>query len=239
MAGCIKPSFLWSIITFCIGFFLVPQVSLAQECQYCKVYKESCEQSLLFFAEYKPEFEKRTEQYEIASKFAYAIVAPEVANYSFLQDLAETSAVELFYVNFESGYADFSVGHFQMKLSFIEQLEKELQSNSTLKKYRSLFSYSASDIKTTRKERLERMHSTEWQIDYLFLFCEIMEQKFSSVAFESQEEQLKFYATAYNTGFYKTEKSIRFQMEQRLFPGVYFEQRFAYCNVSLLFYRNL
>ena len=56
---------------------------------------------------------------------ALAVVFPEIVRYSDLEDLIQIRALKVLYVQYGRKYADFSVGHFQMKPSFIEQLEAD------------------------------------------------------------------------------------------------------------------
>lgn len=54
---------------------------------------------------------------------ALAIVSPELIRWTAFKDFFETTALELLYVKKGKTYADFSIGHFQIKPSFVEQLE--------------------------------------------------------------------------------------------------------------------
>lgn len=68
---------------------------------------------------------------------AISIVAPEVSQYSQVADFLEMRALGISYLN--NGSADFSVGFFQMKPSFVEELEKKIAANRSLKaKYAAL-----------------------------------------------------------------------------------------------------
>ncbi len=62
---------------------------------------------------------------EVDPNFARAIVFPETVRYSFLQNQAEIAGLMVLYVKYGSAYADFSVGRFQMKPSFAEQIEHD------------------------------------------------------------------------------------------------------------------
>ncbi len=60
---------------------------------------------------------------------AISIVLPELIRWNALQDIMETTALELLYVEKGKDGADFSIGYFQMKPSFIENLENYVLTN--------------------------------------------------------------------------------------------------------------
>ena len=62
---------------------------------------------------------------------AESVVWPEMERYTRLQDLAETAAVYGTYIT-TGGGPDYSIGLFQMKPSFIENLEKQYDGQITL-----------------------------------------------------------------------------------------------------------
>ena len=65
-----------------------------------------------------PEFGIRTE-------LAVAVVFPELVRYSALMDFMETTAVKALYQQKGVKGADFSIGRFQMKPSFVADLERQ------------------------------------------------------------------------------------------------------------------
>ena len=89
---------------------------------------------------------------------AMAIVAPEISQFSKVMEFVELRSLFIMYRNFGKG--DFSVGYFQMKPSFIEGLEKEINNNKSFKeKYKG---YLVSGTDTDQREtRLKRLSSTE------------------------------------------------------------------------------
>ena len=62
--------------------------------------------------------------------FVTAIVYPELLRYNYIQDFIETSGLELIYMRYGAKTADFSIGHFQMKPSFAEHIEKYIEKNA-------------------------------------------------------------------------------------------------------------
>jgi len=164
---------------------------------------------------------------------------PEIANHNALGEAAQARASEVFYIQLGEGYADFSLGVFQMKPSFIEGLEKEVASDSTLKKFRKILSFPQSTPSECRRERLRRINDPVWRMTYLCCFCKVLESKHPNLAFESQESKLKFYAAAYNLGFHRSEADIRKWMVKPFFPNRGAKRDLAYADVANEFYQIL
>jgi len=126
--------------------------------------------------------------------FALAIVFPEIIRYSAIRDWAETKALEVLYVQYGSPYADFSIGRFQIKPTFAELLDGN--------------SAGTGSPESIRLQRLRRLQDLKGQVHYLILFCKQMEIRFPEYRAVAAEEKLRFYATAYNTGFHKSKQQI-------------------------------
>lgn len=135
--------------------------------------------------------------------FALAIVFPEIVRFSAIRDWAETKALEVLYVQYGSPYADFSIGRFQIKPSFAELLDGN--------------SAGTGSPETTRLHRLRRLQDLKGQVHYLILFCKQMEIRFPEYRAVAAVEKLRFYATAYNTGFHKSKQQILGHLRQSEF----------------------
>lgn len=160
-------------------------------------------------------------------QFAAAIVFPEVVRYSLLRDRMEVMGLLSLYVKYGRAYADFSVGRFQMKPSFLEQVEADAVENRIPAKV-------AEETPQTRLERVKRLGSPEWQVKYLAAFINILDARFKHKNWSSTEEKLKFYATAYNAGYTNSEACIRELIPAKTFyttllPG---EPRYAYAEIA-------
>jgi len=158
--------------------------------------------------------------------------------YSNVQDMLETSALELIYVESGSSAADFSIGRFQMKPSFAEAIEEEVKSNAILNSnYKKLpFSEKNSNVQN-RKERIARLQSLDWQLMYLNAFVSICKIKFRNEEFESNNDSLSFYSSAYNTGFKKSSEDIRSNCLKCYFPygTKYKGKQYSYADVACYF----
>ena len=182
-------------------------------------------------------FKKSCKKYKHSKKEITAIIYPELLRYNYLKDFFETSSLELVYVKFGSKAADFSIGHFQMKPSFVEQIEKKILSNSSLfKKYKSLI------IKNQNKRsvRINRLKSTHWQLAYLHAFIDICMIKYPSIKKESKNNQIHFLAACYNNGFNFSFNTLKDRSVLKIFPfgTKYNGNQFCYADISCAYYNN-
>ena len=163
---------------------------------------------------------------------AMAIVAPELSQYSTISDMLEMRSLFITYRNF--GRGDFSVGYFQMKPSFIEELEREIRKDKKLgKKYKTYLI--TGDDKTIRETRLNRLSTLEWQLKYLKLFIDVAGIKTKGMKFKSPEDRLRYWATLYNSGFNSSPQRVEKMQKIKYFPRN--KNKFNYADVSAEFYR--
>lgn len=135
----------------------------------------------------------------VDAQMAEAIIFPELIRYSALQDYAETAAVATTYVPLGLKGADYSVGRFQMKPSFVEALERRwMQSPRLVEQYEAWFD--TSDTRQARQVRATRMADTLWQCIYLSMFIRLLQLDYPDLALMSDEHRLQWIATAYNRG---------------------------------------
>lgn len=161
--------------------------------------------------------------------FAEAIIAPELVRFHQLQNKLELMALQVLYINFGHDYADFSIGPFQIKPSFAERIEKDILRISTKK------SHPAS---INREERINRLNSISGQILYLRYFLQLMDHKYAHKKWRSGEEKLRFYATAYNCGYWHPESYIEGMMQRQHYKTTALStNRYNYAEVALYYYQ--
>ncbi|HEY1040566.1 MAG TPA: hypothetical protein VGF30_14230, partial [Bacteroidia bacterium] len=137
--------------------------------------------------------------------------------------------------------ADFSIGRFQMKPSFAEDLERQLQANDSLgKMYNNLLTFKSNDVKAIRTERIKRLGSFKWQLIYLNSFVSIINQKFPDKEFASQADKVSFYAAAYNGGYHKSSKEIETSATLRYYPygTKYKGKQYSYSDVAVYYFNK-
>ena len=158
------------------------------------------------------EFQNDKDKYNIL-----AVAFPELIRYSAFSDLIETASNKLLYINGGKEAADYSIGYFQMKPSFIEQLEVCSKKYNYHTKFKSLL-IDFRDIKKVRATRIQRLENIQWQIRYLKAYWSIMDEKYKTKTFLNIEEKIRFYATAYNYGFTKPDDEILAYQQVKAFP---------------------
>ena len=209
---------------------------------YDKLFPEDYSAALNFVTTNYSKFKSIALKYKHNPVFTTAIVFPEIMRYSVLQDFIETSALEIAYTNYGSSVADFSIGRFQMKPSFVESLEHEIDKNDSLSEIFSeiIFKSHISELEK-RKTRLQHLQNINWQIIYLNAFITICDIRFKELDFESTTDKLLFYATAYNAGFYNKPNAIRIKATQPYFPygPKYKGTQYVYGDISTYYYTKL
>jgi hypothetical protein len=173
--------------------------------------------------------------------FMQAIVFPELMRYSTLKDGIESESLRVLYVQLGKAYADFSVGPFQMKPSFAEEVETKAKALLPDSIYNELqLRYDTSDEETTRSQRLKRLLDEDWQLIYLTAFISVCDTVYQHKLFSSAPEKLQWYATVYNAGFNRTDAFIEKKIAEDNF---YFEQqmpgkKFKYAAIATWFYHK-
>jgi len=164
--------------------------------------------------------------------FALAIVFPELIRFSAIQDKMEVGGLLALYVQYGEKYADFSVGRFQMKPTFAEQLENDATKIPSLK----CDSFNSANTSQARIERVNRLNDLKWQVKYLALFLKVMEDKYAYIKWDNEDERLKFYATAYNSGYTLGEEKILNRINSKMFYTGLIKGDICYCYAAIADY---
>lgn len=208
--------------------------------KYDKIFSDGYEKAMMFLKNNKVTINSVLTSKEERA-VGLSVVFPEIIKYSSLIDYFQKSAMEIIYIKYGKEKADFSIGRFQMKPSFVENLEKYLHNTPALKdRFSAVFEYEVSSSKEKREKRIERLNSLAWQLVYLKCFYAIMNERFEDLEWKNKVSKIKFYAAAYNHDFLSDEASIRKWMDKKTFPyGVHSEKKqYAYSHISLYFYKK-
>ena len=146
--------------------------------------------------------------FDVDPLIAEAVVWPEMERYRRLQDLMETTANYGTYIT-TGGGPDFSMGIFQMKPSFVEELEKAWMRSGLARRY-SLW-FDTDPTLTARRIRISRLQKEEWQVIYVGVFLRLLYLSYGSYdkkGVRTQDgldtlpiaDQVRLAATAYNRG---------------------------------------
>jgi hypothetical protein len=220
-------------------------ISIALSCMlaatpaYQEAFGEDYTKALEFQKKHKAHFEMVSRRFKTEARFLKSIIFPELIRYSYFRNMFETETLEWLYVSGGSKSADFSIGHFQMKPSFVEELEACVSSVESLREEYSFITLYESGS-SLRSQRLERLKDLSWQLVYLACFFEVAEQRFIAEKFSSDDEKLRFYCAAYNAGFTNDAATIRIRMKQKTFPygAAYGTEQHSYSDIAVDYYQH-
>lgn len=136
---------------------------------------------------------------DVDSRLCEAIVFPELMRYVPFRNQVEKAALLALYVQNGKEKANFSVGMFQMKPSFAEEVEHAWMHSGLRHEYQLYFDLRST--KEVRRQRIARLDNDLWQCVYLALFVRLMIEREPSLAEMEDTERLKLLATAYNHSF--------------------------------------
>lgn len=206
--------------------------------QYNADYKIEFQNAISFYNHHKKQFSKKEKITGLTSKFMFCIVAPEVSQNNSIVNEIQLYSMKLLYVQNGTKYGDFSLGIFQMKPSFVEDLEVYVSNHNNLKKDFNKILFKERNSSYARSTRINRLSSFDWQLLYLTIFCKLIKDRFSSVSFINIEDKLKFYATAYNCGFNRSKEEIINHQSMLQFPR-FSIKKYNYSDISILFYNHI
>jgi hypothetical protein len=227
-----------SISSF-IFIFFSSGAACQQNLNYQVVFGNDWEKALTFVEKNKSFIEPRLKQFHINYAEAIAIIFPELVRYSALSDKIEITLLKALYSNLGEEYANFSIGHFQMKPSFAEMV-REKAFISMGKKAGLLFKKKSDydNIKKFRSSIVSDLENTETEINYLIAFIKICEDSFDLKSM-NVTERVRFMATAYNYGFSKTSEQIENMIGKKYFnTSLLKSSTYSYCDVSLFWYKR-
>lgn len=222
-----------------LSFYLSFLLFFTPSTDYSDIFGEDYRDALRFLERKQAQFVAVCPQGRAAE--GMAIVFPELVRYSLLRDLLETQALELFYVDEGSHVVDFSIGRFQMKPSFVEQLEAYTRRHPELPLSAPIASYPLESTEKERRQlRLSRLRKLDWQLRYLAAFQAICQQRFPFLDTLTPAERVRFLAAAYNAGFAHSAAYIRQSATKKLFPyGTHYRgEQYSYAEIAVYFSEN-
>lgn len=213
--------------------------SVFPESKYRKIFGDDYKNALNYFRKNKTRLKRIFTKNNTEMEIIIPAVFPERIRYSIVKDYFETIFLEAVYTDLGSEYVDFSVGAFQMKPSFVEKLEFYIEKYPDLKTKYSHLILKRKKSEAERKERIRRLKSTEYQLNYISAFYDIINLRFNLSGIK-KIEKIKFTASAYNCGFFKSKSEIKKYIDVKYFPyGANFPgKQHAYTDIAADFYIN-
>lgn len=231
------------------------QTNRAATIPFSEFYDEEYTFALHFISQYKAIFNNFAKAYpliwpdstavfnssEEQANFLLSIIFPELIRYSRFSDFFETTALEVAYTTYGKKAANYSIGFFQQRPSFIEDLETHTLNNPSLGKYKSINQFpDKATLQQKRKIRLKRLAYTTWQIYYLHTAIQYGLLRFSSKHFQNKEHLVTFFASYYNYGINATEKKIDTWSTRYAFPmgSKFTGKQYNYTHISLHYWKS-
>lgn len=211
----------------------------SQLLNYNEVFGSDWDKALRFVEENHQWMKPLLEKYNISYPVAIAVVFPELVRYSALRDKMETTMLKTLYRNLGDDYADFSIGVFQIKPSFAEKIREESKSLPGWRMkimFRGSSSYK--NVREYRSAIIADLEDPQSEFNYIIAFFKICEKEFP-IEYPDEETKIKFLATAYNTGFWKTKEEIEKMRYSKFYSTKLFStENYSYEDVSLFWYKQ-
>ena len=191
--------------------------------------------------QHRPRWNKIFESLDADVLECEAIIFPEQLRYSCLQNGMEEGATIALYVKGGTDAANFSVGYFQMKPSFVEEVEAAWMKSPLRHKYKLYFD--VRDSQSSRQKRLKRLLDVQWQCVYLGLFYRLVRERIPELEELSGRERVIIMATAYNRDFDASLEQLRLMREDYMFHTDIFPSEnteyYSYGEISAQWYSEI
>lgn len=211
----------------------------SQSENYPKIFGDDWNKAMDFERENRSWMEPILTRNHIPYQLAIAVIFPELVRYSALRDKMEITLLKALYINLGEDYANFSIGQFQMKPSFAENVRK--QAPLVLGRRSGIVFKNPSeyeDISNYRKSIVNDLEDPKTEFNYLIAFFRICEKNFKTNR-KDEIQRLKFLATAYNYGIDKSASQIDEMIDRKYFNTKLFRtENYCYSDISLFWYKN-
>ncbi len=213
------------------------KILYGQKLNYSEIFGNDWQNALLFIEENNFWIKPALESHEIPYAEAVAVVFPELVRYSAIRDKMEITLLKTLYRNLGDDYADFSVGVFQVKPSFAEKIRAAAPAVMG-RKSKDLF-WKKSTFKNEREFRsaiILDLENPRTELNYIIAFFMICD-KYFKLSGENPSKKIRFLATAYNTGFWKTREEIERMAEKKFFNTKLFKtESYSYADIAVFWY---
>jgi hypothetical protein len=219
-----------------IALLFLLRTASAQPLKYSEIFGSDWLKAMTFVEENNSWIKPALAEYGIPYHEAIAVVFPELVRYSALRDKMEITLLKTLYRNLGEDYADFSIGVFQVKPSFAEHIRVEASRRNEGSLFERKRSY-ANDL-AFRTAIVKELEDPQSEFNYVIAFFKICEKKFKA-EWTDEASKIKFLATAYNTGFWKSAEDIEKMSDKKFFNTKLFKtENYSYSEVSLFWYNQ-
>ena len=215
--------------------------STAFSVNYPKAFGDDWTSAVQFVNEHHAAWKPLFEAFGVDARLAEAIVFPELIRYSRWQDEIEKAAVNGLYVLQGTSGANFSIGRFQMKPSFAEEVETAWNQSALAKEYG--FVFNLQDGAEARRSRIRRLGTMEGQCRYLAIFIRLQFLRHPQLLQLELREQVGMLATIYNHSFSTTwEQACQLHHKKSFHTDMIVTRhtkRYCYAAIAQAYYRSI
>ena len=223
-------------ISFLVLFLIIPNQIIGQSTDYSKIFNK-WDDAVEWLNENKSWMKELCDEYDVEYEMASTIIFPELLRYSRYLNVLETIANKTLYVKFGSEYSNFSVGVFQMKPSFVEDL---LFSNelSKGKLYEILnINEDYDDDAELREEIVNALQSDQSAFRFVIAFIKICEKRYKIENYD-EYEKVVFMSTVYNAGLKTKQEDVsELSTEKHFNDRLVSDQYYSYSDIALWYYK--
>jgi hypothetical protein len=216
---------------------LAPAATKSQTPDYREIFGDDWVKAEQYVGANRSWMEHVLEKNHIPFQLGIAVIFPEIVRYSALRDQMEITLLKALFINLGEEYANFSIGHFQMKPSFAMYIREHagiFMNTGWVADHPDSSSYN--NIRDYRRSVVADLEDPVKEFGYLAAFFTICKSRYSTDDME-EYQKLKFLATAYNTGIEKSAREIEAMAEAKYFNTKLFKsENYSYADVSLFWY---
>jgi hypothetical protein len=226
-------------ILFLILLTVLQRPGYAQSLNYAEIFGSDWQKALTFIEDNKIWIKPALARHDIPYDEAVAVIFPELVRYSALRDKMEITLLKTLYRNLGDDYADFSIGVFQIKPSFAEDIQNRVFAGMN-RELKDLFrkKSSFSDQRSYRASVISDLENPETELNYLIAFYKICERRFKK-DWPDKASKVRFLATAYNAGFRKSAREIEEMSDRKFFNTKLFKtENYSYSDISLYWFNH-
>ena len=225
-------------IMLCI--LLLTGSSTAFSVNYPKAFGDDWTSAAQFVHEHHAAWKPLFEAFGVDARLAEAVVFPELIRYSRWQDEIEKVAVNGLYILQGASGANFSIGRFQMKPSFAEEVEAAWNQSALAKEYG--FVFNLQDGAEARRSRIRRLGTMEGQCRYLAIFIRLQFLRHPQLQSLPSQEQVALLATIYNRSFSTTwEQACQLRRQKHFHTDMIVTRhtkRYCYADIAQAFFQK-
>jgi hypothetical protein len=210
----------------------------SQQVDYKAIFGKDWDKAESFVTENEFWMKQLSEKYDVSYAEAVAIVFPELIRYSALRDKMEITLLKSLYIYKGEDYADFSIGQFQMKPSFAEDIHQNIKllRGQIRNQFRAIMNIK--DITKYRTSLVKDLEQPESQFLYLIAFMKICETTYD-LNDMGEIQRIKFLATAYNYSFQRSFEEVKGMIGKKFFYAKLIKtESYPYSDISVYWHNN-